>query len=334
MAGARLDASAAHGFNADVSPGKYISVRVDLDQVRRNAAAVAAHVGVPILAVVKADAYGLGAQHVVQALRELVDGFCVFSLAEAIAARIWETTGRTSMALGPDPGADRSDYLEHHVRPAVWTAERAAALRLARPILSVDTGMQRFSCPPTQIDAVLAAGACDEAFTHALRPGQVQQLIALVGGRGLRLHAAASALLDEPGARLDAVRPGLALYRGAVRVTTNLVDVRDTTGPAGYTGFTAVRHGVILAGYSNGVRPGPCLVNGRPSRILEVGMQSAYVEAAANDKTGDEVTLLGDGLTESDVGAASGTSAQDALLRLTNAGVRSYATDGDRQTSG
>jgi alanine racemase len=306
---------------------RHISVRVDLDQVRRNARAIGERVGVPILAVVKCDAYGLGAARVVKTLADVVDGFCVFGLAEAVAAGIWESTGKVSMTLGPDPGVEADQYIEHRVRPAVWTVERAAALRSARPILSVDTGMQRFSCPPSQVDAVLQAGGCDEAFTHALRPGQVQQLIARVGGRGLRLHAAASALLDEPNARLDAVRPGLALYRGAARVTTALVDVRDTDGPAGYGGFAARRHGIILAGYSNGLRIGPCLVNGRRSRVLEVGMQSAYVEAADSDRTGDEVTLLGDGVTEVELGTASGTSAQDALLRLASAGERSYAGD-------
>jgi alanine racemase len=306
---------------------RHISVRVDLDQVRRNARVIGERVGVPILAVVKCDAYGLGAARVVKTLADVVDGFCVFGLAEAVAAGIWKSTGKVSMTLGPVPGVEADQYIEHRVRPAVWTVERAAALRSARPILSVDTGMQRFSCPPSQVDAVLQAGGCDEAFTHALRPGQVQQLIARVGGRGLRLHAAASALLDEPNARLDAVRPGLALYRGAARVTTALVDVRDTDGPAGYGGFAARRHGIILAGYSNGLRIGPCLVNGRRSRVLEVGMQSAYVEAADSDRTGDEVTLLGDGVTEVELGTASGTSAQDALLRLASAGERSYAGD-------
>ena len=310
--------------NAGVAVSKHVSVRVDLEQVRRNARAIGQRVGVPILAVVKCDAYGLGAARVVTALADLVEGFCVFSLAEAATARIWDSTGKSSMTLGPDPGVTASEYVEQHVRPAVWTVERAAALRVARPILSVDTGMQRFSCPPGEIDAVLEAGGCDEAFTHALRPGQVQQLVARVGGRGLRLHAAASALLDEPNARLDAIRPGLALYQGAVRVTTTLVDVRNTAGPAGYTGFTARRHGIILAGYSNGVRAGPCLVNGRPSRVLEAGMQSAYVEATDDDHPGDEVTLLGGGLTEAELGAATGTSAQDALLRLATTGERSY----------
>jgi alanine racemase len=318
------DASVARS-NAPVPISKHVAVRVDLDQIRRNARAVSQRVGVPILAVIKADGYGLGAERVARALGDLVGGFCVFSLAEAVAARIWETTKKPTTTLGPDPGVSAEDYLQHHVRPAVWTVERAAMLRLARPILSVDTGMQRFSCPAEQIDAVLDAGACDEACTHALRASHVQQLISLVGGRGLRLHAAASALLDEPNAWLDAVRPGIALYRGATRVTTSLVDVRDTNGPAGYTGFSASRHGIILAGYSNGLRPGPCVINSRLSRVLEVGMQSAYVEAAENDRVGDEVVLLGDGISETALGNAWNCSPQDALFRMAGTGVRSYA---------
>jgi len=319
-----LDGTGLARSNAPVPISKHVAVRVDLDQIRRNARAIALRAGVPILAVVKADAYGLGAEQVAKALGDLVGGFCVFSLAEAVTARIWETTGQPTMTLGPDPGVGAEEYLQHHVRPAVWTVERAVKLRMARPILSVDTGMQRFSCPADQIDVVLAAGGCDEACTHALRASHVQQLISLVGGRGLRLHAAASALLDEPNAWLDAVRPGVALYRGATRVTTALVDVRDTNGPAGYTGFSARRHGIILGGYSNGLRVGPCDINGRPSRILEVGMQSAYVEAADNDRVGDEVVLLGEGITEDALAAALKCSPQDALLRMAAAGVRNY----------
>ena len=40
--------------------------------------------------------------------------------------------------------------------------------RDARPILCVDTGMQRFACAREQIDDVIRAGAIDEAFTHAV----------------------------------------------------------------------------------------------------------------------------------------------------------------------
>jgi alanine racemase len=147
------------------------------------------------------------------------------------------------------------------------------------------------------------------------------------GGRALRLHAAGTALLDDPAARFDAVRPGLALYRGAARVATRLVEARDARGPAGYSGFVSptARHGVILAGYSNGIRAGVCHVNGARRQILEVGMQSAFVELGPDDQVGDEVVLLGDGLGEDDVAAAWLVSPQEALVRLCGAGERQYA---------
>jgi alanine racemase len=158
--------------------------------------------------------------------------------------------------------------------------------------------------------------------------------VAFARGRGLRLHAAGSALLDQPEAHLDLVRPGLALYRGATSVGTTLVEVRDGAGPAGYTGFTAARHGVILAGYSNGLRPGPCLVEGKRRRIVEVGMQSAYVALEPGDEPGHGVTLLGswngDGgqaIREQDVAAAWGCTPHEVLCQLSRAGNRGYLPD-------
>jgi alanine racemase len=188
----------------------------------------------------------------------------------------------------------------------------------------VDTGMQRFACPSAQIEKVLQAGGCTEAFTHAINLDQVAALRKAVAGHKLFLHAAGSSLLHEPTAWLDAVRPGLALYTGAVRATARLIEARDTVGPAGYTGFSARRHGVIVAGYTSGLRPGPCLVNGRRSEIIEVGMQSAFVLLESGDKIGDEVILLGDGMTEAELAAAWKVSAQEALTRICRLGTRRY----------
>ena len=162
---------------------------------------------------------------------------------------------------------------------------RARELRKTNPVLSVDTGQQRFACAPEHTAAVRDAGDCREAMTHAIALPQVERFLQVVQSwntDGLFCHAAGSALLGEPAARLNAVRPGLALYRGAVRVTARLIDARDSTGPAGYTGFIAQRFGVILAGYSDGLRAGPCLVNGVVRRVLEVGMQSSFIELGTN----------------------------------------------------
>lgn len=301
-----------------------LAVEIDLECIRRNVERIARSTGVDVLAVVKADAYGLGAPRVAAAIADLVQGFCVFSLREAQAAQLWEVGTKRILALGPPGNAEAKEFVAAHVQPAVSSVDQATRLRSAVPILSVDTGMQRFGCPPEEVDAVLKAGSCTEAFTHATRIEQVRALVDLLGGRGLKLHAAGSALLDEPAARLDAVRPGIALYDSAVRISARLVEVRDTRGPAGYSGFRSPRHGVILAGYSHGLRQGPCLINGTRRTILELGMQSAFVEAGRGDAIGDEVVLLGNGLDAAEVAADWHAPPHEVLVNLTRTAERQY----------
>jgi alanine racemase len=303
-------------------PSLHVTVHVDLGRVRAAAERVKRAAGVDVIAVIKADAYGLGAAAVADAVAGVVDGFYVFELSEARSIDA-SRFGTPILAL-LDETDDAATYVDAGVRPVVWTRARAAALRAARPVLSVDTGQQRFACAAVDVDDVLAAGGIDEAMTHASQPQQAARFAELTAGRSLRRHAAGSALLGDEAARFDAVRPGLALYRDAVRVSTRLVDARDTVGPAGYGGFLTRRHGVILAGYAHGLAPGPCLVNGSPRALLEVGMQSAFVELQPGDRGGDEVVLLGEAITPEDVAAAWRTSPQEALLRLCGVGMRTY----------
>ena len=300
-------------------------VQIDLSRVQANARDITRRVGVPVYAVVKADAYGLGIQNVVPAIKDIVAGFCVFSLAEAVADSLWKLGGKPIIAIGPPESSNAADYLSQHVRPAVSDAVQSRPEpRAANPILSVDTGMQRFACPAENVEAALIAGDIRAAFTHAVNPQQVDRFLEILGNRKLLRHAAGSALLNDPPAWLDAVRPGLALYTGAVNISVPLIETRDTHPPAGYSGFSASRHGVILCGYSTGLRPGPCIVNGQPRRVLEVGMQTSYVELGPNDHAGDSVILLGDALTEAAVANAWKCSPQNVLTELCRIGRRQY----------
>jgi alanine racemase len=301
-----------------------VSVSIDLSRVRANVGQIRQLTSVAILAVVKADAYGLGCTEVATAIADLVDGFCVFGLFEAHRAKLWDVGKKRILVLGPPGKAQAEHFLAVHAQPAVSTVEQAERLRAAVPILSVDTGMQRFACPPEQIEAVLRAGRCQEAFTHATKMEHVEKFLAQVGGRGLQLHAGASGLISEPAAQLDAVRPGIAMYRGSVRVSTRLVEAKDSTGPAGYSGFVVPRFGVILCGYSHGLRPGPCSINGQLRQILEVGMQTSFVEIGRGDKVGDEAVLLGEGIEEAQLAKAWKCTEQEAISRLCGAGERTY----------
>jgi len=308
-----------------MTPSAHVRVRIDLSQVRRNATAIRQFTGVPVIAVVKADAYGLGSNRVAHAIADLVDGFYVFDLREAVLGNL-AATGRRTIVLRAE-SQDPSDYIAHRAQPAAWDAQTALGLAAASPVLSVDTGQQRFGVPLDDrglIEAILRAGQVQEAFTHATSIDQVRAFAEALQGDVPKLHAAGSALLSEPSARLQAVRPGLALYADAVRVCAPLLEVRDSGRPAGYSGFTVPRHGILLAGYSNGLRVGPCSINGRASRILEVGMQSAFVECAPQDRAGDEVVLLGGDVSAATVATAWRTSPQDVLLHLTAMGERLY----------
>jgi alanine racemase len=302
------------------------SVTIDLPRVRASAEAIRARTGVPLIAVVKADAYGLGATRVVEAIHDVADAFYVFEAAEALPYADVDTKGKLTIAmLGASD--DVNDYVSRRIRPCVWSVERAKLLRRARPVLSLDTGQRRLGCLPEVAQQIVATGACEEAMTHATTVEQARMLRQTLGGKVATLHAAGTVLLDYPEAWLDATRPGLALYAGAVRVTARLIEVRDATGPAGYSGFSSStgRLGVILGGYSDGLRPGGMVsVNGERRFVPEVGMQSAFVELGPSDKAGDEVVLLGDGVTEQDVAAAWGTSPHEALVRLAGMGTRRY----------
>jgi alanine racemase len=312
-------------LNGRVLMNPYVTVQIDLERIRANVREIAQRTGVAVMPVIKADAYGLGAAKVAQALAPLVEEFCIFQLPEAVEIDLFGRTGKRALCLGPPATLDPQAYIRQRVTPAISTIEQAVLLRAAGPAVCVDTGMQRFACGAEQLDAVIRAGDCKEAFTHGTRAEHAVKLKELLAGRGLRLHAAATSLLDSPEAYLDAVRPGFAIYRGAVRVHTTLVEVHDNHGAAGYGGFSTPRFGIILMGYSHGLRPGPCTVNDQPRQIIEVGMQSAYVEIGPADRVGDAVALLDAKSDERAVAGAWGTSPQEALLQLCRAGRHVYA---------
>lgn len=296
---------------------RHINVRVDLERIRASAQTIRDTTRVELIAVVKADAYGLGAEPVAAALAGVADEFAYFTIHEA------REVGRPGIVLGP-PEAEPSAYRELSLRPII--ASEADARRYAglRGVVSVDTGMQRFGCPIEAAQALARLAAAADLCTHARDAAAVAPLAELRRALGLRTHAASSCLLDRPSAWLDAVRPGVALYRGALRVSTRLQSVRQTHGPVGYSGFVHRHVGILLGGYSNRLAPASVLINGRRQRILEVGMNTAFVSVDPSDRAGDEVVLLGEALTEAQLAAELGVREHEVLCRYGSMGPRDY----------
>ena len=153
-----------------------------------------------------------------------------------------------------------------------------------------------------------------ECFRGAYEVEDVVGMVRRVYENRVRFHDGDAEI--APGVSVHLIG-GHTLGLQAVRVATRLLETRRSTTPAGYSGFVSptAHHGVIPAGYANALRPGPCLLNAQRRHILEVGMQSSFIQTTATDKPGDEVVLLGDGLTEPELAAAWHTSPQEVLVR-------------------
>lgn len=295
----------------------HVTVSIDLDKVRANAESIRRRVGVALIAVIKADAYGLGAERVADTLESTVDEFAFFSYDEAAAV------GRGGITLGP-PDAEPHQYAELGLRPAIGTFDQAERYAGVPNLVNLDTGMQRFGCPPAELPDLLRRASGNEVFSHSATPQSAQLLADACRGLDVRRHAASTSLLASRESWLDAVRPGLALYAGALRVTTHLITARETKGKAGYSGFVHPHVGVIPVGYAHQMRPGLVRIADRVQRVLEVGMNTSYVTVEPGDRTGDEVLLLGEKLTETDQAAELGIRPHEALCRFAAMGVRRY----------
>ena len=157
-----------------MSRSPHVTVQVDLARVRDNARAIKERVRADVLAVVKADAYGLGAAHVIVAIEDLVDGFCFFNLHEVVDVDYATLSSKPAITFQPPlrgPGVEDTCHLDRqHVRPVVASIEQAEAWRDWQPVLSVDTGQQRFACPPAEVDAALRAGKCHRGDDARLDP--------------------------------------------------------------------------------------------------------------------------------------------------------------------
>ena len=205
-------------------------VEIDLGALRRNGAALAARAGVPLLAVIKADGYGLGATRVAQALEPLEPwGFGVATVSEGIELRE-AGVARPILILSPILIDDHAAAREAHLRPSLGDADAITRWRSVAGApwhLSIDTGMSRAGAPWTTVASLrdaLTAAPPEGAYTHFhsadLDDGSVvEQLrrfrcaLDAMPARPRYLHAENSPALERGGASpWDLARPGVFLY--------------------------------------------------------------------------------------------------------------------------
>jgi alanine racemase len=213
---------------------------VDLGAVLRNARHYAGIVGVRLLPMVKANAYGLGAIPVARALEALAPwGFGVASVSEGRALR-QAGIRRPIVVFWPFDPDLLDDYVALELRPAIgdvdglraWLARGSGGHRPFH--VSIDTGMSRtgFRWHDTAAIAALRELVADAAgfegiYTHfasadlSSEATEVQwtrfrAVVSSLGGPPPLLHAANSAAAQW-GDRFagNLARPGIFLYGGA-----------------------------------------------------------------------------------------------------------------------
>ena len=135
-------------------------VNIDLDAIRANFRAIREKAGVPVMAVIKADAYGHGAIQVARQLQEECAFFGVSSMLEALELR---QAGLTNpiLVLGHTRVAAFPEAVKENIRPTIYRYEDALALseeavkqgKTAPCHIAVDTGMSRLGFQATREDA-------------------------------------------------------------------------------------------------------------------------------------------------------------------------------------
>lgn len=137
---------------------------IDLDAIRHNIRVVHERAGVPVMAIIKADAYGHGAVEIARH----IDGDCAFfgvsSILEALELR-QAGIEKPILILGYTPVAAFPEAIRQGIRPAIFRYEDALALSQAATALgmtakfhiAVDTGMSRIGFQVTPEEADICA---------------------------------------------------------------------------------------------------------------------------------------------------------------------------------
>ncbi len=352
---------------------------VDVEAIVANRRALVERVGeaVAVAGVVKADAYGTGAAPVARALA--ADGCHTFFVAhvnEGVALRaVLDGSGHPATRIfvlnGLTPGSECA-YPAHRLSPVLgsmpeiagWTAFRAASGASVGAALHVDTGMNRHGLTLAEARALAADAAAVEAAGSTLlmshlacadEPGHPLNAVQLDRFRAIRalFPGLAASLANSSGIHLgpdyhfDLVRPGIAVYGGAivsgepspmrpvVRLEAKIVQVRDVPPgeSVGYGGRQTTtrpsRLAILSVGYADGFHRAASSADGAPGARgwlkgrfvpligrISMDLMAVDVTDVAEAAPGDTIELIGEHVTVQEAAARMGTIDYEVLTSL------------------
>ncbi|MDR3721903.1 MAG: alanine racemase [Candidatus Acidoferrales bacterium] len=226
--------------------GRPVWVEVSLGAIARNLRVIRRHIGPKpqILAVVKSNAYGLGAVPVAKALQKAgAERFGVTCANEGIELRESGIRKPILVLTGFWPGEEKR-FIKNHLTPTVTRLEDVRSLERAaksarvksrlRFHLKINTGMNRLGLLPSELDAFASALAdsrhidLEGTFTHFASAEDfsahqtdeqegtfrkcLDRLRALGVAPGIVHMANSGAICARPNTWADMVRPGAIIY--------------------------------------------------------------------------------------------------------------------------
>jgi alanine racemase len=318
---------------------------------------------------VKADAYGHGAVPVARTLAEAgVDALAVACMQEALTLR--RARIRTPIALlegiltAEEAAAAVYEELDVVVHDH-WQLDLLQALGPQARIgvwFKLDTGMHRLGFPLADVPRLKAVLAARPGWqfhgwmTHLAtadepdNPFTAEQIArfnaALEGIPGPRSIANSAGLIAWPQARVDWVRPGIALYgasplpgrsgaslglKAAMTLESRLIAVRefDAGESLGYGRIYRCPErmpvGVVACGYADGIRRSlpngtPLLINGRQVPLagrVSMDMITVDLRGVPQPRIGGTVRLWGEGLAAETVAEHAGIIVYELFCGLT-----------------
>lgn len=216
-------------------------ITVDLDILKENFRIMKKIAGVPVMAVIKANAYGHGAVAAAKVLRNDAAFFGVSSVSEALELRNADIDNPI-LILGHTPTCAFPQIIKNNIRPAIFQYEDALLLSqeaarqgVTAPFhFAVDTGMSRIGFQTTEEDADICQRIaqlpnleCEGLFSHfatsdeadlSKANAQAQRFAdfdAMLKARGIHIklrHLDNSAGIVNFDQHYEMVRAGIVLY--------------------------------------------------------------------------------------------------------------------------
>lgn len=297
-----------------------MTLHIDLHAIVANWTALAARApGVRPGAVVKADAYGLGAPRVAPALYAAgARDFFVAIASEGRALRPHlPDDARINILSGHMEGADLTGLVPVLNSPEQFFRDRT--MRPGKPFaIQLDTGMNRLGLEPGEWSAIraeaLAAGpdfimshlACADEPGHPANAAQLAAFRAMTDGCGVpRSLAATGGILLGPDYHFDLIRPGIGLYgalpfaeaQPVVRLSLPVIQTRMVQ-PGEFVGYSATwtadaprRIATVAAGYADGILRS---ISSKGASLYAGGLACPIVGRVSMDLITADVTGLDD----------------------------------------